>query len=190
MNSFLAYFVIGIGFYKVLDLLGDLLTTLGRWVYGITALLCFGLAIFSFFDYLKARKGEIGDMSLNLPENLRKRINTVIRKGRKTRTYVLGAFVTGIVISFLELACTGQIYIPTIIFVSSIPELRAKATFYLFLYNFFFTIPLIVVFIMAYYGTSSNDLKSFFQRNAAKVKLGMTLLFFVLAIWLGFSLLN
>ena len=189
LGVFLAYFLIGIGFYKVLDLLGDLLTTLGRWVYGITALLCAGLAVFSFLDYLKARKGNIGDMALNLPENLRKRINAVIRKGRNTQAYALGAFVTGIIISFLELACTGQIYIPTIIFVSSIPELRGKATFFLFVYNFFFTLPLIVVFILAYYGTSSKDLKDFFQKNAAKVKLGMTILFAVLATWLGTSLI-
>ena len=189
LGVFLAYFFIGLGFYKILDLLGDLLTTLGRWVYGITALLCAGLAIFSFLDFLKARKGNIGDMSLNLPENLRKRINSVIRKGRNTQAYALGAFITGIIISFLELACTGQIYIPTIIFVSSIPELRGKATFFLFIYNFFFTIPLIIVFIMAYYGTTSKDLKDFFQRNAAKVKLGMTILFTVLAIWLGTSLI-
>jgi hypothetical protein len=66
LGVFLAYLGVGLGFYKVLDLLGDLLTTLGRWVYGLTGLFCAALAVFSFLDFLKARRGEIGDMTLNL----------------------------------------------------------------------------------------------------------------------------
>jgi len=188
LGVFLAYLAVGLGFYKVLGMLGDLLATLGRWVYGLTAVLCAGLAIFSFTDYLKARRGEIEDMSLNLPHAMRKRINAVIRKGRTTETYVAGAFVTGLVVSFLELACTGQVYLPTIIFVTSVPELRTRAVLYLVLYNLLFVFPLIVVFILAYYGTSSKELTRFLQRNAATVKLGMVLLFASLALWLGISL--
>ncbi len=189
LGVFLAYLVIGLGFYKVLDLLGGLLTTLGRWVYGLTALLCVGLAIFSFLDFLKARRGQIGEMSLNLPHALRLRINAVIRQGRQARTVAIGAFVTGVVISFLELACTGQIYLPTIIFVTSVPALRTRAIGYLLLYNVLFITPLVIVFVMAYYGTTSKDLTRFLQQRAATVKLGMTLLFAALAVWLGLALL-
>ena len=188
LGVFLAYLAVGLGFYKVLGMLGDLLTRLGRWVYGFTALLCGVLAVVSFTDYLKARSGDIGDMSLNLPHSLRKRINAVIRKGRGADAYVVGAFVTGLVVSFLELACTGQVYLPTIIFVTSVPELRVRAVLYLVLYNLLFVLPLIVVFILAYYGTTSKELTRFLQRNAATVKLGMVLLFASLALWLGFSL--
>jgi cytochrome c biogenesis protein CcdA len=161
---------------------------MGRWVYGLTALLCAGLAIFSFFDYLKARRGEIGDMSLNLPHHLRTRINAVIRKGRGAEAYVFGAFATGVVVSFLELACTGQVYLPTIIFVTSVPDLRVRAVLYLVLYNLLFVLPLVVVFILAYFGTTSQDLTRFLRKNAATVKLGMVLLFSSLAVWLGLSL--
>jgi len=189
IGVFLAYLVIGLGFYKVLDLLGHWLTILGNWVYGITAVLCLVLAFFSFLDFLKVRRGELGDMSLKLPEALRKRINVAIRKGRNVRGYTAGAFATGLVIALLELACTGQVYLPTIIFVSSIPELRLQATLYLVLYNLLFILPLVVVFIMAYYGTTSKDLTQFLQKNAAAVKLGLALLFLALGIWLGWSLL-
>ncbi len=189
LGVFLAYLAVGLGFYKVLGLLGDLLTRLGRWVYGLTAVLCAGLAVFSFLDFLKARRGEIGDMSLNLPHKLRMRINAVIRKGRGARAYVLGAFGTGLVVSFLELACTGQVYLPTIIFVTSVPELRVRAVGYLALYNLLFVLPLIVVFVLAYYGTSSKELTRFLERNAAMVKLGMVVLFASLSVWLGLSVL-
>jgi len=117
------------------------------------------------------------------------RINAVIRKGRRAQTYVVGAFFTGLVVSFLELACTGQVYLPTIIFVTSIPELRVRAVFYLVLYNLLFVLPLVVVFFLAYYGTTSKELTRFLERNAAAVKLGMVVLFASLAVWLGLSLL-
>ncbi len=188
LGVFLAYLVVGVGFYKVLDLLGDLLTTLGRWVYGLTALLCAGLAVFSFLDFLKARRGEIGDMALNLPHGLRMRINAVIRRGRKSQAFVAGAFFTGVVVSLLELACTGQVYLPTIIFVVSRPELRVRALLFLVLYNLLFILPLVVVFILAYYGTGSKQLTRFLQRRAAMVKLGMALLFAALATWLTVSI--
>ncbi len=184
LGVFLAYLVVGLGFYKVLDLLGDLLTTLGRWVYGLTGLFCAVLAVFSFLDFLKARRGEVGDMTLNLPHGLRLRINAVIRKGRKSEAFVIGAFVTGVVVSFLELACTGQVYLPTIIFVVSQPEMRVRAFVFLVLYNLLFILPLVVVFILAYYGTGSKQFTRFLQQKAAPVKLGMALLFAALATWL------
>ncbi len=186
---FLAYLAVGFGFYKVLDLLGDWLQVVSRWVYAITALLCLSLAILSFIDFLKARKGNLKDMTLNLPEKLRLRINAAIRKNRNVSGYVIGAFVTGILIAFLELACTGQVYLPTIIFVSSMPDLKLQATGYLILYNLLFIAPLIIVFILAYLGTSSKQLSHFLEKNASWVKLFLAVLFIALASWLVFSLL-
>lgn len=184
LGVFLAYLAVGMGFYKVLDLLGDLLTTLGRWVYGLTGLFCAVLAVFSFLDFLKARRGDIGDMALNLPHKLRMRINAVIRKGRRSRAFVAGSFITGIAVSLLELACTGQVYLPTIIFVVSQPQLRARAVVFLILYNMLFIVPLAVVFVLAYYGTGSKQLTRFLEERAAAVKLGLTVLFAALASWL------
>jgi len=189
LGVFLAYLVIGLGFYKVLDLLGETLNAIARWVYGLTAILCIGLAVFSLLDYFKVRTGKLDDMSLKLPEPLRKRINAVIRKGRGYEGYLVGAFITGLLISLLELACTGQVYLPTIIFVSSMPELRLRAIFYLMLYNLLFILPLAVVFILAYFGTTSRDLTAFMQKRAGAVKLGMALIFLALGVWLIVSII-
>jgi len=190
LGVFLAYLAVGLGFYKVLDLLGDWLTTLRRWVYGLTGMFCAVLAVFSFTDFLKARQGEIGDMALNLPHALRMRINAVIRQGRRSRAFVAGSFVTGVVVSFLELACTGQVYLPTIVFVVSQPATRVRALAFLVLYNLLFILPLVVVFILAYYGATSKQLTRFLQRGAAAIKLGMALLFAALAAWLLYSIFS
>ena len=62
--------------------------------------------------------------------------------------------------------------------------LRVRALLFLLLYNLLFILPLVVIFILAYYGTGSKQLTRFLERRAAAVKLGMTLLFAGLASWL------
>ena len=110
-----------------------------------------------------------------------------IRKGRSANRAVLTAFLSGLVISLLELTCTGQIYLPTIIFVSSMPELRLRAIFYLVVYNLLFILPLVIVFILAYFGTTSKQLTGFLQKHAAAVKIGLGIIFLALGIWLFVS---
>ena len=185
---FLAYFVIGIALYKVMDLIKDQLAIAGKILYAIIALLCLYMAIMSLRDYFKVKHGDLSDMEMKLPEPLRKRINATIREGQKATNYYIGAFVTGILISFIELACTGQIYFPVIVAMMSVPELKTKAVSYLLLYNLMFIIPLVIVFILAYNGTTSKELGNFLKKHAATVKIGMAIVFFVLAIWLITSL--
>ena len=187
VGVFLAYLLIGLGFYRILDLLGSWLSILGKIVYGITAVICLVFSVLSFSDYLKTRKGDLGDMALKLPDKLRKRINNTIRKGRNIQSYAWGAFGTGLVVSLLELACTGQVYLPTIIYVSSVPELRLQSAGYLILYNIMFIIPLVIIFAFVFFGTSSKQLTDFIQKQGSGIKLAMSIIFLVLGIWLGWS---
>jgi len=188
LGVFLAYLGVGLGLYQVLEYLGSTLKVISRIVYIATGVFCLVLAVISFLDYKKAKKGEVGDMLLSLPKPLRKRINATIRKGRNASNYVVGAFTAGILISFLELACTGQVYLPTIIFVSSIPGLRLQAFLYLVLYNLLFILPLMVIFVLVYFGTTSNQLTNFLQEKAATVKFAMGIMFVALGGWLLVSL--
>ncbi|MEA3459463.1 MAG: hypothetical protein U9R11_02110 [Chloroflexota bacterium] len=187
LGVFLAYLLIGVGFWKFLQAI-EFLTILGRWVYLLTAVLCLFLAFFSVLDYLKARRGEIGDMALNLPHGLRMRINRIIRPSRTAQAYIWTAFLTGLAVSIIELACTGQVYLPTLIFVMGVPSLRVRAFVYLLLYNLFFIFPLVVIFLLASYGTTSKELTHFLQVRAATIKLAMAGLFLVLAAWLFYTL--
>jgi len=130
------------------------------------------------------------EMTLSLPHSLRMRINRVIRQTCRARATVWAAFVTGLVVSIIELACTGQVYLPTIIFVMGVPQLQVRAFLYLLLYNLMFILPLVVVFILAFRGTTSRQLTRFLQARAAPVKLAMSGLFFALAGWLLYPLLG
>ena len=94
------------------------------------------------------------------------------------------------VISLIELACTGQIYLPVIMFVLSVPEMQVQAVSYLFLYNLMFIVPLVIVFLAAYWGTSSERTGMFVNRHTSVVKLATSLLFVVMGIWLVFTLVG
>ena len=94
------------------------------------------------------------------------------------------AFVTGAVISLLELACTGQVYLPTISYVMSVPEMRASAAGLPVLYNIAFILPLLVVLGLAAYGVSTRTFQDLFVRHAAKIKLAMAVLFIGLGVLL------
>lgn len=184
MGVFLAYFVVGLGFYKVLEKLMDIVKPIGLIINIITAVLCLVFAFLSIKDFFKARAGDTADMALNLPESIRKRINKTIREGSKATSYYWGAFVTGLFISLLEFACTGQMYLPMITSMISMPGMRGQGIMWLGLYNLMFIIPLIVVFVFAYFGTTSKQLTGFFKKHAAAVKIGLALIYLALAIFL------
>jgi thiol:disulfide interchange protein len=119
--------------------------------------------------------------------NLRRRINKVIRESAQMRAFVAVAFFTGFVVSLLELACTGQVYLPTIISVMSQPDLAAQAFLYLLLYCLMFILPLVVVFALSYFGTSSEQLGQFINRHTSTIKFLTGLLFVGLALWMTWA---
>jgi cytochrome c biogenesis protein CcdA/glutaredoxin len=187
LGVFLTYLLVGVGLLKVVQSL-SFFAELGRWVYLLTALLCVVLAILTFRDFFRAREGQSNEMTLKLPLNLRRRINKVIRENAQTRAFVAMAFVTGFVVSLLEFACTGQVYLPTIIYVMSQPELAGQAYLYLVLYCLMFILPLVVVFVLSYFGTSSEQLGQFVDRHTSTIKIVTGLLFVGLALWMTWTL--
>ena len=185
LGVFLTYLLMGLGLLKLLSSL-PFLPAISRLVYLVTAVLCLVLAVVSFLDYRKARRGGHSAMVLRIPVRLRRQINKVIREGARARAFVPVAFGTGFVISIIELACTGQVYLPTIVFVLGVPEMQEQAFLYLLLYNYnlAFILPLVVVFGVAYFGTTSEQVGLFLNRHTAVTKLATALLFFVLGGWL------
>jgi cytochrome c biogenesis protein CcdA len=186
LGVFVTYLSIGLGAWRLLSAVPDL-ARWGRWAIGATALLCLFLAVFSFLDFLRARKGDVKEMRLTMPDRLRKRANAAIRRVSTARAFVLLSFPLGVVVSVLELACTGQVYLPVIMAALSMPEHRISAALLLVLYNLMFVLPLIVVFCLVYYGKTAFQLGQALKRHAATVKLGTAVLFLILAGWLALT---
>lgn len=185
---FLTYLLVGLGVLGFLQSLG-VIKIFSRIIYLLAALLCFLLVALSLYDYYRIRQGRIEDISLKLPQALQRRVHQTIRERRKISGFVSATFVTGFFVSLLELACTGQVYLPTIIFVTGVPELRGHAIAYLILYNLMFILPLVIIFLLTFYGTASKQLTLFFRAKAGTVKLLTALLFAILGVWLILALI-
>jgi len=97
------------------------------------------------------------------------------------------SFVLGVVIAAMELACTGQVYLPIVTMISE-PRHRIAATFYLFSYNIAFIIPLVAVFGLATLGVGSDRMGVFFRRHMAAVKSGFVILFAAMAAMIVYNL--
>ena len=178
---FVAYLAVGLGAMQLLKW-AQTIQIVGTVLYGLMGLGCLVLAGISVHDYWQARQGRLHDMKLNLPEPLRDRIKGRIRANR--HAFVGAAFVSGLAVSLLELACTGQVYLPTISFVVGIPSMRAAGIAYLVLYNLVFVLPLVVVLLLAVYGVSATRFQKWFTRHTATTKLIMAVLFVLLGLLL------
>jgi cytochrome c biogenesis protein CcdA len=182
LGVFIAYILAGVGLMAGLrQLSGFPMITKG--IYFVIGLLAFALGIISFYDYVLFRRGQMAKMKLQLPMFLKKKIHGIIRKQtRSTKAGFIGTFSLGFVIAITEVVCTGQVYLPTIGYIMTIPKLRAYAFFNLVLYNVMFIIPLVGVFVAAFLGVTSEKMAFVTKENTGTVKLLTAILFIGLGV--------
>ena len=186
---FIAYFLLGLGLMQIAVKIQQY-QWISRSVNYLMAALAIVIMIICIKDGILCLRGRLADTSLQLPAFLKKRINSVIRKGARHSRFVIAAFVVGLIISALELACTGQVYLPTIMF--AIQSGQSNAIAYLAIFNIAFVVPLIIIFLLAFFGMKSDALIRFQAKHSAAVKFATAILFFALAAFLifGDKLLN
>lgn len=188
---FLAYLLVGLGLFRFLQKL-EIFTLLSQIVHFAVASLAGVLGLLSLYDFWIYRKtGDTKKIKLKLPGLVKKRIHDVVMeridrpttKARPlaTKKLILSSLSCGFIVSLLEAVCTGQVYLPTIVFVLGISNLMARALLYLLLYNLFFIIPLIIIFIFALLGITSEQFAKVARTHLGGVKLITACLFFVLA---------
>ncbi len=198
---YLSYLLIGLGLFKFLYYLNHFYIFM-KIFYMFLAGLCFFLAFLSLGDYFRLKKENV-HFSLSLPEGMKKFIDkfsacsvkahSLITKFfkpikeqeltflRKLKLIII-AFFVGLCVSILECACTGQVYLPTISLCLKLPSLRAKSFLYLVLYNVMFIIPLVIVFVFALKGLSSEKFSNFSQKHMKLIRLLLAGLFISLGI--------
>ena len=177
---FATYLLIGLGILSFVRHL-SFLPVVSRVVYLVTIAIALILGAVSLYDYVQLKRGRASEMKLQLPDFLKRRIHQTIRRESRSARYLLAALVSGFIISLLEFTCTGQVYLPTILFVTNIPSLRGSAVSYLVFYNLMFIIPLLTIFGLAYWGVTSEQLAFFLRKKASTIRLLTSLLFLALA---------
>jgi cytochrome c biogenesis protein CcdA len=185
---FITYVLIGLGFFRFLYAIQGFHLLIKGFYYFI-AVFCFLLALFALYDYFKFKKTKDSEgLILQLPPFLKKRINLVIgshlraKEDRGCLSLSLTSFMVGFFVSVLEAACTGQVYVPTIVFILRNTSLRLKALTYLILYKLMFILPLLSVFVLSLIGFSSQRFNDYLKRNLGAIKLLMASLFLLLGV--------
>jgi len=168
--AFLTYLLVGLGllsFIRVISGSG----TAGTWITAVVASFTALFGVVSIYDYAKMKASGEMSSTLGLTKGVTQRIHRLIREHTKTSHLVVGAAILGILITIFELGCTGQVYLPVITFVARSGGDRVKAVIYLILFSAMSTLPLVVVFLLTYFGTSNEKLAAFGRKHMPELTL-------------------
>jgi cytochrome c biogenesis protein CcdA len=181
LSVFLTYFGIGLGFFAALRAASaaPVVSLVLRWALVLVLAVFSGLSI---YDFTLIRAGRPGEMLLQLPSALKRRIHSSIRGRVRTTALVGSSLVLGFLVSIFEFACTGQVYLPTLGVLARLHR-QADALALLALYNICFIVPLLVVFGASYLGVSSGRITAFFQAHMGAMKLVLAAVFIGLAVF-------
>jgi len=192
---FITYILIGVGLFEFFRRL-EVFYFFSKLVYIITAVIALILGAFSLYDYWVFKKTKNPEaIKLKLPSFVKNQIHKVIRDKTDMRGKVdiksipklklaFAALSSGFIVSILESICTGQMYLPTIIYVMGFAKWRLKAISYLLLYNLMFILPLVGIFMLGLFGMTSEGFAKLAQRHIAKIKIITSAIFFGLGIGL------
>lgn len=179
--SFLTYFLIGFGVFRLIRSLSILGKTVEIFHFTMGLILVI-FAYLSFRDALIFYRTGRGDLVLlKLPSFLSERIRAVMKVGIRKSNVLLGAGVIGFTATIIEIPCTGQIYLPVLVLLAKDYGNFFRYFFLLFLYNLMFILPLIAIFAATLYGTSSSRLLEWSRKNLVWAKILMGLFFLLLA---------
>lgn len=190
ITVYITYLLIGAGLFKVLRSL-EIFSYFSQIFYRLTALFAFLVGLVSLYDFWIYNKTKDTDrIILKLPALIKRKIQGTIRtelirkedKDKPLFAFIAASVSCGFLVSVLELFCTGQLYLPTIAYILKIPDLRIKAMAQLLLYNLMFIIPLVAVFVLAFFGLTSIHFEKAARRHLAAVKLITAVLFFGLGL--------
>ena len=131
------------------------------------------LGIIELKDFFWYGKG----FSLEIPSKYKERIQKMT-----TNISLLGIIILGAFVAIVELPCTGGPYLAiTTILAKSFDK---QAFIYLIIYNIIFVLPLIILLILIYYGTSTMMLKKWREENRKWMNLSMGLLMITLGLFI------
>jgi len=198
LSMFMTYTLMGFGAFRLLQAMA-IYDLVSRILYLAVAIFAIILGLIALYDFILSRQGRgKTEYKLGLPVFIRERIHAAFRKEYHSSTSedlsrnAVGAIITALMLGFfialLEGACTGQLYLPTLVFVAQVPELRIKAFSYLILYNLMFILPLIGIFLLVLLGVYSEKLSLFYREHLDIIKLALAIIFLGLGFFLLFNL--
>lgn len=151
---FIVYFAAGLG---IMRFASDFLVMEG--VKLSIGILVLAMAAIEIKDFFWEGKG----FSLAIPKGAKPWLEKHARRGT-----FLSLIVLGILVSLVELPCTGGIYLAIL---SLIADSGAEGMFYLVLYNLIFVLPLVLISYFVYRGAKVESVSDWTQKNKRFMRL-------------------
>jgi len=179
---FFTYLALSAGLLRVLMFGAGLSMWLSYGLMLVTGVLVLFISVMSFRDAVAVRSGGVERMRLGLPEGLKSYLRRLISGRARNGLTAFGTVGLGMVVAAVELPCTGMMLVPIVVVLSwaaQAGEFGIVPYGWLLLYNLAFILPLILVFVLVYFGVTSEQLTSRFRRHifASKLALGFVFLF-------------
>jgi cytochrome c biogenesis protein CcdA len=134
LGSFITYFLIGAGLWRLADIgLGAYWGR--RIIYPAIAFITLTVALLAFIEFFQLLRSNSSDTVLKLPQSWVLRVHEIVRRVVRGNRALLLALPMGVVVTLIEFGCTGQVYLPTITYVSSLPGGRLTVVPVLLVYN-------------------------------------------------------
>lgn len=177
---FMAYFLIGLGFLGALrKYLSE--NRFSLYVDIFVSALAAIFAVLNVRDAVVATQGRASESLLQMPFFLKRMSHRFIRYFNQLPLYILGAALSGFLVSVIELACTGQIYLPTIAYMNQSAR-SSRSIILLLIYNVAFIIPLTLVFVLYFFGLRHERIRQWYGTHLVLVRVLSALFFIALGV--------
>ena len=168
---YLAYLLAGLGILKFIQVLPIQV----EWIQIIAAIFLLVFAILNFSDAYSTVSGN-GKSTLAIPSGTKPLVQKYLAQAT-----IFSALIAGVIVSFVELPCTGAIYFGVLsLMANSVTFLLGLS--YLLLYNLIFVAPLLLILFAATMGKDIKMFERFSKENKALVKSLMGAVIIVLII--------
>lgn len=171
---FIGYTFYGLVIVQAFKSFSQIMSSVSVYMKYILAVLAIVLGIFNIKDYISYKPGGI---ATEMPIKFRPFVNLIIKRA----TSPFGAFLVGLFVTMFLLPCTmgpyiialGNVY--NLSFIQIIPHIL--------IFNFIFTIPMILITLGIYFGLSSAEKVSQWRdRNIRRIHLAAGIILLILGI--------
>lgn len=175
ITVYIVYFLAGLGLLSALAS-----AKITSTIYYLAGILLIILGLIDIKDYLwPSEKGPL----LKIPESKKSVIEKWVKKSS-----LPGAIVLGFLVSAFELPCTGGVYLAILAMLAD-QTTKLNAALYLLLYNFFFILPLLIIWGLTYWGYSSEKIKTWQERKKKSMRLILGVGMVVLGVLIVFRII-
>lgn len=149
-------------------------------LYGAAVIMCLVAIVLNTIDIVNHNKNV--EAKNQLPDKIKFKLANILRNSVFSKFAIFITFFVGFLIGVVELACTGQIYFPTLTYMIQNTQYGFKGIMLLIGYNIMFVLPLIIITVIAACVKEPEKIKNIIMRRNWIIKLCANIFFVIMLI--------